>query len=70
MISLEHFDCVADIFRYQSKKNGSNVAQIFEGRTTTYSELDNYANQVANGLLNSNCVSGTRIGFLGKNSDY
>ena len=70
MISLEHFDCVADIFRYQSKKNGSNVAQIFEGRTTTYSELDNYANQVANGLLVNNCVSGTRIGFLGKNSDY
>ena len=70
MISLEHFSCVADIFRYQSKTNGSCIAQVFEGRETTYEELDTFANKVANGLLNNNCGSGTRVGFLGKNSDY
>ena len=68
MISLEHFSCVADIFRYQSKTNGSCIAQVFEGRETTYEELDTFANKVANGLLNHNCGSGTRVGFLGKNS--
>ena len=70
MISLEHFSCVADIFRYQSKTNGSCIAQVFEGRETTYEELDTFANKVANGLLNNNCGSGTRVGFLGKNSDH
>ena len=54
MISLEHFSCVADIFRYQSKTNGSCIAQVFEGRETTYEELDTFANKVANGLLNNN----------------
>jgi len=70
MIALDQFNCVADISRYQAKINGHRVAQIFEGRETTYAELDHRANQVANGLIDAGCTPGTRIGYLGKNSDY
>ena len=70
MIALDQFHCVADISRYQAKINGHRIAQIFEGRETTYSELDHRASQVANGLINAECAPGTRIGYLGKNSDY
>ena len=47
MIALGQLNCVADISRYQAKINGHRTAQIFEGRETTYSELDHMANQVA-----------------------
>ena len=70
MIALDQLNCVADITRYQSTINGHRIAQIFEGRETTYSDLDRMANQVANGLINAACKPGTRIGYLGKNSDY
>ena len=70
MIALDQINCVADISRYQAKINGHRIAQIFEGRETTYSELDHMANQVANGLIKAACEPGTRIGYIGKNSDY
>ena len=70
MIALDQLNCVADISRYQAKINGHRTAQIFEGRKTTYSELDHMANQVANGLIRADCAPGTRIGYIGKNSDY
>jgi len=70
MIALDQLHCVADISRYQTKINGHRIAQIFEGRETTYTELDRMASQVANGLIKSGCAPGARIGYLGKNSDY
>ncbi|MDG0970074.1 MAG: long-chain-fatty-acid--CoA ligase [Porticoccaceae bacterium] len=70
MIALDKLNCVADISRYQATINGSRIAQIFEGRETTYSQLDTRASQVANGLINAGCIQGSRIGYLGKNSDY
>ncbi|MBT3528837.1 MAG: AMP-binding protein, partial [Porticoccaceae bacterium] len=70
MIALDQLSCVADITRYQSKINGHRVAQIFEGRETTYADLDYKASQVANGLIAAGCEPNTRIGYLGKNSDY
>ena len=70
MILLDKFNCVADITRYQASINGERVAQVFEGRETTYAELDLRASQIANGLMAAHCVPGTRIGYLGKNSDY
>jgi non-ribosomal peptide synthetase component F len=69
-VSQNQINCVADISRYQAKINGHRIAQIFEGRETTYSELDHMANQVANGLIKAACEPGTRIGYIGKNSDY
>ena len=58
MIALDQLNCVADISRYQAKINGHRTAQIFEGRETTYSELDHMANQVANGLIKAGLRTG------------
>ena len=70
MIALDQLSCVADISRYQAKINANRVAQIFEGRETTYAKLDEMASQIANGLIKEGCKPNTRIGYLGKNSDY
>ena len=55
MIALDQMSCVADISRYQAKINANRVAQIFEGRETTYAELDKMASQIANGLIKEGC---------------
>ena len=70
MIPLHEISSVAEITRYQARINGDRIAQFFEGRETTYLELDRRANQIANGLLAAGCSPGTRIGYMGKNSDY
>jgi len=70
MIALHEFSSVADITRYQARINGERIAQFFEGRETTYLELDRRASQIANGLIAAGCSPGTRIGYIGKNSDY
>ena len=70
MIPLHEISSVAEITRYQARINGDRIAQFFEGRETTYLELDRRASQIANGLLAAGCSPGTRIGYMGKNSDY
>jgi acyl-CoA synthetase (AMP-forming)/AMP-acid ligase II len=70
MITLNEIHCIADISRYQSRKNSKRIAHIFEGRETSYRELDRIASQVANGLISAKCSPNTRVGFIGKNSDY
>tara|TARA_B110000503_G_scaffold55621_1_gene89299 strand:+ start:697 stop:2265 length:1569 start_codon:yes stop_codon:yes gene_type:complete len=69
MIELQALSCVADVSRYQGRINGERIALIFEDRETTYSQLDQRASQIANGLVSELCHPGTRIGYLGKNSD-
>jgi acyl-CoA synthetase (AMP-forming)/AMP-acid ligase II len=70
MIDLHALHSVADISRHQARVNGDRIALVFEGRETTYSELDERTSRVANGLVAEGCKEGTRIGYLGKNSDY
>ena len=70
MIDLHALHSVADISRHQAQVNGDRIALVFEGRETTYRELDERTSRVANGLVAEGCKEGTRIGYLGKNSDY
>ncbi|HJS85384.1 MAG TPA: AMP-binding protein, partial [Acetobacteraceae bacterium] len=60
---------LAEVFRAQARARPQATAQIFRDRTTTYAELDRRASQVANGLIALGASPGTRIGYLGKNSD-
>ena len=53
----------------QAERWPEHVALTFEGRHTTYEELDRRANQVANGLLTINPSPATRVAVLAKNSD-
>ena len=47
MFDAERVKCVADITRAQAATQPDAVAQVFEGRETTYGELDKRASQVA-----------------------
>lgn len=69
MFNRAEIKSVADISRYQGRVNGATVAQVFEGRSTTYAELDKRASQVAQGLIADGIKPDARIGFIGKGSD-
>ncbi len=60
---------LADVFRTQARAQPQATAQIFRDRVTSYAELDRRTNRVANGLITLGGRPGTRIGYLGKNSD-
>ncbi|WP_269619872.1 long-chain-fatty-acid--CoA ligase [Zhongshania sp. BJYM1] len=47
----------------------NNNATIFNGRKTSYGELDKVSNRFANALLGANISKGSRVGILAKNSD-
>lgn len=70
VIKLNEIKCIADICRHQARNNSERIAQIFEGRETSYKAFDGLSSQVANGLIAAKCSPHARIGFIGKNSDY
>lgn len=63
-------ETVADIARHHARLRPNAIAQQFEGRLTTYAELDAHTNQVANALLAADVRHGDRIAYVGKNSDH
>jgi acyl-CoA synthetase (AMP-forming)/AMP-acid ligase II len=60
---------LADIPRAYGKTRPYQPALAFEGRITTFAELDTRTNQVAQGLKAAGLQPGSRIAHLGKNSD-
>lgn len=70
MIDFDAIKGVADITRHQARVRPDHVAQIFEGRETTYGELDRRSSQVAQGLIAEGIRKGARIAFMGKGSDH
>lgn len=69
MIDLEGLSAIADIPRVQARKRPEASALWFEGRTTTFAELDRRASQVANALIKAGVKPGDRVAYLGKNMD-
>src|SRR4029450_13377041 len=65
----EGIHSLADILRVQSRLTPQRPALAFEGRTTTYQQLDTRASQVAHALIASGVKPGDRVAYLGKNSD-
>ncbi|AUW58925.1 acyl-CoA synthetase [Sphingobium sp. SCG-1] len=60
---------LADLVRAHAADMPDAVALVFEGRETSFGQLDRHASQVANGLIASGLKPGDRIAYLGKNSD-
>jgi acyl-CoA synthetase (AMP-forming)/AMP-acid ligase II len=60
---------LADMVRARAKSRGNAIAFEFEGRQTSFAELDILTNRVANGLIALGVMPGERIAYLGKNSD-
>ena len=70
MIDFDNISVVADITRHQARTRPDHIAQIFEGRETSYGELDRRACQVAQGLIAEGIKKDARIAFMGKGSDH
>ncbi len=69
MIDVEAMPFLADIPRVQATIRPEETAFWFEGRTTSFAELEARSNRVANGLLALGVRPGDRIGYLAKNTD-
>src|SRR5665213_2576914 len=60
---------LADMTRARAATRGNATAFEFEGRITSFAQLDIRTNRVANGLRALGIKPGERIAYLGKNSD-
>ena len=60
---------LADITRFHGRTRPDAPAMFFEGRRTTYAELDAGASRVARALIAAGIKPGERIAHLGKNTD-
>jgi acyl-CoA synthetase (AMP-forming)/AMP-acid ligase II len=63
-------DTIGDVARYHGRTRTDRIAMNFEGRDTTYGELDKQSNQVANALTAAGVTKGQAVAFLGKNMDH
>lgn len=62
-------DFLADVVRQQAEIRPDAIAQIFEGRETTFRQLDEVANRAAQGFIAEGCKPDARVGYMGKNND-
>jgi acyl-CoA synthetase (AMP-forming)/AMP-acid ligase II len=60
---------IADIARHQARMRPQALAMTCRERRTSYGELDLRSNQIANGLLEAGAQSGSRVAYLGRNSE-
>ncbi len=66
---FEQLATLGDVARHHGRTRGSHVAMSFEGRATTYAELDRHSNQVADALMAAGVGRNKCVAYLGKNSD-
>jgi acyl-CoA synthetase (AMP-forming)/AMP-acid ligase II len=70
MIELDGLASIADVARAQARRRGSAPALAFEGRETTFADLDAMASRIANALIGSGVRTQERIAYLSKNTDH
>ena len=70
MIDRDGVATVADVSRVQALRRPDAVALEFEGRATTFAEIDALASHIANQLIGSGIAPKERIAYLAKNSDH
>ncbi len=69
MTNAMAFTHLAEIPRLRAEKHPDATAYWFEGRETSFAELDRRSSQIANGLIEMGVPPGERVAFLGKNMD-
>lgn len=67
---FEHMATLGDIARHHGRVRANRVALRFEGRETSFAELDRNTNRVANALIAAGVKKGEAVAYLGKNSDH
>jgi acyl-CoA synthetase (AMP-forming)/AMP-acid ligase II len=68
-MTLDAIRTLNDITRINAATAPDALAMVFDGRETTYGELDRRACKIANGLRADGCADQARIAILDKNSD-
>ena len=63
------YETLGALIQGQAQRYGDKTALRFDGRETSYAELDALSEKIALALLSENIVPGDRVGWLGKNSD-
>jgi long-chain acyl-CoA synthetase len=66
---FEEMDTLGDVTRVHARVRPQATAFAFEGRETSYAQLDAHASQVARALRAAGVGHGDRIAFVGKNCD-
>jgi long-chain acyl-CoA synthetase len=61
---------LCELSRYHAAVRGERVAMTFEGRETTFGQLDRRASRVANGLRATCTIAQARVAVLDKNTDH
>lgn len=61
---------LAEMARFHARERGDRTALIFNGRTTTFAELDRAASRVANALIALGVKPGTRCATVTRDSDH
>jgi acyl-CoA synthetase (AMP-forming)/AMP-acid ligase II len=69
MFDFEATRHMADITRVQANTRGDDVAMSLNGRTTTFRQLDEAANRVANALIGMGVKPDDRVAVYAMNSD-
>lgn len=69
-VDFEDIRVLGDAVRTHARDRPGQVAFDFEGRLTTFAELEARTGQVANALLSAGLKPGERIAYVGKNSDH
>ncbi|HYG26368.1 MAG TPA: long-chain-fatty-acid--CoA ligase [Caulobacteraceae bacterium] len=69
MTDLSNFRFIADVARIQARERPDAPAIFFEGRTTTFGELEEMSNRAAQALLAQGLKPGDRVAVLSKNND-
>jgi len=68
--SHEDLGVLADITRFHASKAPASTALVYEGRQTSFAELDKYASQAANGLLAEGIQRQSNVAWLDINTDF
>lgn len=68
MLDIERMPHIADIPRIQAATRPGDVAFVFKGQNTSFLELEQRANRVANGLKTLGVTPDTRIAYLAGNT--
>ncbi|WP_235976952.1 fatty acid--CoA ligase [Sandaracinobacteroides hominis] len=68
-VNFERMHTLGDIVRVHADERPQAIAFEFEGRSTTFAQLNAHTNQIANALLAAGVRQGQRIAYVGKNSD-
>ena len=69
MTTVENATDLTEVVRAQARARGDATVFEFEGRSTSFAQLDVHTNQIANGLIALGVKPHERIAYLGKNSD-